>query len=140
MLIGRTTESAELLATLEADESQFVAVYGRRRVGKTYLIRETFANRIAFQHTGLAKGALKEQLAEFQQSLKDAGMNNPQRPKTWIDAFHILSDFLSSIEGNEKKVVFIDELPWMDTPKRSRNAPKHRVDSIWACPSTEVHR
>ena len=138
MLIGRTTEMAELLATLEADESQFVAVYGRRRVGKTYLIRETFANRIAFQHTGLAKGAFKEQLAEFQQSLKDAGMNNPQRPKTWIDAFHLLSDFLSSIGGNEKKVVFIDELPWMDTPKSNLLGALEHFWNAWASARKDI--
>ena len=74
MLIGRKTEREELLSTLEADESQFVAVYGRRRVGKTYLIRETFGYKFVFQHTGLAKGTLAEQLAEFQESLRQSGM------------------------------------------------------------------
>ena len=88
MLIGRTTETSELLATLEADESQFVAVYGRRRVGKTYLIREVLANRIVFQHTGLAKGTLKDQLTEFQETLRIAGANIRRRPKNWLEAFH----------------------------------------------------
>ena len=60
-MIGRETEKEELLSALEADESQFVAVYGRRRVGKTYLIRETFNYHFSFQHTGLAKGTLTEQ-------------------------------------------------------------------------------
>jgi len=65
MLVGREKEQQVLLSALEADESQLIAVYGRRRVGKTYLIRQTYKNKFAFQHAGMAKGSLKEQLAEF---------------------------------------------------------------------------
>lgn len=72
-MIGRKNEKEELLSALEVEESQFVAVYGRRRVGKTYLIREAFNYQFTFQHTGLAKGTLTEQLAEFQESLRLAG-------------------------------------------------------------------
>ena len=138
MLIGRTIEKEELLATLQADESQFVAVYGRRRVGKTYLIRETFVNNIAFQHTGLAKGSLSEQLAEFQESLRLAGMKRPRRPKTWLDAFHLLSDFLSENKQKDKKVVFIDELPWMDTPKSNLLSALEHFWNGWASARKDV--
>lgn len=138
MLIGRKIEQEELLATLEADESQFVAVYGRRRVGKTYLIRETFANRLAFQHTGLAKGSLKEQLAEFQESLRLAGMKRPRRPKTWLDAFHLLAEFLLGINDDRKKVVFIDELPWMDTPKSNLLSALEHFWNGWASARKDI--
>ena len=70
MLIGRKEESSILLNATNSDESQFIAVYGRRRVGKTYLIKQTFNETFAFQHTGLARGTMREQLAEFQESLK----------------------------------------------------------------------
>ena len=116
MIVGRENERKELLELLEKDESQFCAVYGRRRVGKTYLIRETFENQFAFYHTGIANVGRKEQLAEFRESLRRAGLKRCKMPKTWFDAFHYLSDLLKKSSA-EKKVVFIDELPWMDTPK-----------------------
>lgn len=65
MIIGRKKEQRELLGLLEKEESQFCAVYGRRRVGKTYLVRETFNYHFCFQHTGVAKGTLRQQLTAF---------------------------------------------------------------------------
>ena len=101
---------------LESEQSEFVAVYGRRRVGKTYLIRETFDYSFAFQHTGILDAPLREQLSEFRESLYTAGMGKCAMPKTWSEAFRLLQRWLASCpEG--KKVVFIDELPWMDTPR-----------------------
>ena len=115
MIIGRENERRELLSLLEKEESQFCAVYGRRRVGKTYLIRETFNYQFCFQHTGVAKGTLKQQLTAFRNSLVAAGMTCAI-PKTWIDAFELLKKLISNAPVG-KKVLFIDELPWMDTPK-----------------------
>ena len=66
MLIGRIAEQETLREALRKDQSQFIAVYGRRRVGKTYLVRETFNYKFTFQHTGLAKGKTSEQVAYFQ--------------------------------------------------------------------------
>ena len=114
MLIGREKEKDILLKALESEQSEFIAVYGRRRVGKTFLIRETFNYSFSFQHTGILDASMKEQLSEFRQSLYRHGMPKKAMPKTWNDAFHLLEDFLNTLpEG--KKVVFIDELPWMDT-------------------------
>ena len=138
MMIGRKTEQEELLEVLDADESQFVAVYGRRRVGKTYLIRKTFKEHFAFQHTGLAKGTLAEQLEEFQESLRQAGMKRPRRPKTWLDAFHMLSDLLAGMSGEAKKVVFIDELPWMDTPKSNLLSAVEHFWNGWASARNDI--
>jgi len=116
MIIGREKEQRELLELLEKDEPQFCAVYGRRRVGKTYLIRETFNYRFCFQHTGVAKGTLRQQLTAFRNSLLAAGMTKCPTPKTWIEAFELLK-VLTNRAPAGKKVIFIDELPWMDTPK-----------------------
>jgi len=114
MLIGREKEKEMLLNSVKSEQSEFVAVYGRRRVGKTYLIRETFNYEFAFQHTGILDAPMREQLSEFRQSLYRSGMKKKAMPKTWNEAFHLLEDFLSGLpEG--KKVIFIDELPWMDT-------------------------
>ena len=115
MIIGREKEKQELLSLLDNEESQFCAVYGRRRVGKTYLIRETFNYHFCFQHTGVAKGTLRQQLTAFRNSLVAAGLKCAI-PKTWIDAFELLKLLVNNAPKG-KKVIFIDELPWMDTPK-----------------------
>lgn len=115
-MIGRTPEKQVLLNALESDKSEFVAVYGRRRVGKTYLIRETFDYRFTFQHTGLAKGRTKDQLFAFFLSLREAGYDDCPVPTSWIEAFSLLSTLLNN-SSDKKKIVFIDELPWMDTPR-----------------------
>ena len=115
MFIGREKEQHELLSLLEKEESQFCAVYGRRRVGKTYLIRETFNYHFCFQHTGVAKGTLRQQLTAFRNSLTAAGMKCAI-PNSWIDAFELLKEHINNSPAG-KKVLFIDELPWMDTPK-----------------------
>ena len=116
MLIGRDKEKKTLIDLMSSNQSEFVAVYGRRRVGKTFLIRETFDYQFAFQHTGILEAPMKEQLKEFRQALYNMGMHKCALPTTWSDAFHLLEDYLSSLpEG--KKVVFIDELPWLDTPR-----------------------
>lgn len=116
MIIGREYERDELLSLQESDKSEFVAIYGRRRVGKTFLIRETFNYKFTFQHTGLQNAEKEVQLQEFATSLKNAGMKEVRRPHTWFEAFSMLGQLLSS-KKSKKKIVFIDELPWLDTPK-----------------------
>ncbi len=116
MLIGRKKEQATLQALLDKEESQFCVVYGRRRVGKTYLIRETFHYQFAFQHTGVANGTYREQLAAFRDSLRQSGLRNCTLPKNWFEAFDRLRELLETAPPG-KKVLFIDEFPWMDTAK-----------------------
>lgn len=137
-MIGRKAEQEELLEAFNKDESQFVAVYGRRRVGKTYLIRETFHGKFVFQHTGLANAPLAEQLAEFQRSLQTSGMKKASRPKSWREAFHFLSDMVEKIDGNDKKVIFIDELPWMDTPKSNLLSALEHFWNSWASARKDI--
>lgn len=116
MLVGREKERDILLSALDSDESQLIAVYGRRRVGKTFLVRQTYKDKFAFQHTGMANGGLTEQLAEFCESLNRYGLKKYDKPTSWSEAFHLLQRLLS-VKPNGKKIVFIDELPWMDTHK-----------------------
>lgn len=82
MLVGRDKEQQILLSVLETDESQLIAVYGRRRVGKTFLIRQTYKNKFAFQHSGISKGNIKDQLDEFCESLRKYGLRNFVEPKS----------------------------------------------------------
>lgn len=131
MLIGRSEQQKELLALLEREESQFCAVYGRRRVGKTYLIRETFNYRFTFQHTGLSDQPLKKQLAAFRDSLVAAGAPKQAIPKNWSEAFNALQNLLQQSK-DAKKVIFIDELSWMDTPKSGFVSALEHFWNAWA--------
>ena len=115
-MIGRENEKKMLLATLEKKEAQFVAVYGRRRIGKTYLVRKTFGDKFTFHHTGVANVDMAEQLRKFGESLERYGVGDGTAPKSWMEAFRKLEDVITS-SREKKKVVFIDELPWMDTHK-----------------------
>lgn len=137
MLIGRKRQQKLLYSLLESEESEFVAIYGRRRVGKTYLIRETFSNQITFQHTGLQNVDRKGQLKEFGRSLQLAGMSKVPRLSDWSDAFFALSQFLQS-RPEGKKVVFIDELPWMDTPKSNLVAALDHFWNGWATTRKDI--
>ena len=127
-IVGRTQEIEELERLYNADNSEFVAVYGRRRVGKTYLIKEVFKDRFAFWHTGLSpydrdkKFLLRDQLQTFFYSLQDYGLRGEPCPKSWLEAFRLLEKLLEQKDNGEKLVVFIDEMPWMDTA-RSRFIP-----------------
>jgi len=122
-IIGRKKEQDELKQLYACDESKLVAVYGRRRVGKTFLIRETFENDFAFYHTGLSplelegKSLMKAQLEAFTNSLRRHGKIVKKEPKSWIAAFELLIELIASKPKDERQVIFIDEMPWMDTPK-----------------------
>ena len=116
MLIGRKKEIELLDSILQDGNSHFVAVYGRRRIGKTFLIREFFGYRFTFQHAGLSEGGMKEQLFAFTSSLKDAGWGVAGKPANWLEAFEGLKD-LVRLSNEKRKIIFIDELSWMDTQK-----------------------
>ena len=131
MLIGRKKEQAVLRNLLDKEESQFCAVYGRRRVGKTYLIRETFNYQFAFQHTGFAKASLSQQLAGFRDSLQRANGKRYRKPRSWMEAFGMLEELLSE-KTERKKVVFLDELSWMDTPKSNFVSALEHFWNSWA--------
>jgi AAA+ ATPase superfamily predicted ATPase len=137
MLIGREKEQALLNDLLHSNQSEFVALYGRRRVGKTYLVRETFNYQFAFQHTGILDAPMSEQLGEFRESLYAAGLPKCPKPKTWGEAFRLLQRLLASLpEG--KKVVFIDELPWMDTPKSNFIRALDHFWNAWATTRKDI--
>ncbi len=117
-ITGRKSEIKRLKSYLGSRKSEFVAIYGRRRVGKTFLVRKTFDNQFSFQHTGLAKVGIKQQLSQFHMSLVKYGAAHKFEPKPardWFQAFHELERLIESIPHKEKKVIFLDELPWLDT-------------------------
>lgn len=136
-MVGRTKEMESLFSARDAEESSFIAIYGRRRVGKTYLVRKAFDGEFAFYHTGIANVGKKEQLERFAKSLQKQGLAEKPRPKNWFDAFDLLADGLEKFPSG-KKVVFIDELPWMDTPKSNFVSALENFWNAWASARSDI--
>ena len=137
MLIGRKEELKTLHQALIADESKFVAIYGRRRVGKTFLVREAFNNDFVFYHTGLANETNRIQLAEFNRSLTSYSKQKQSKLKDWYDAFDRLGQLLAQ-STIPKKVVFIDEMPWMDSPRSNFLSALEHFWNGWASARKDI--
>lgn len=122
-IIGREKEKKELKNLYESKRPQFLVVYGRRRIGKTFLVREFFNNDFCFSHTGLSpielgkKNIAEQQLTSFTSSLVRHGIQMQEKPSNWFEAFDILINHLEEKCKKGRQVVFIDELPWLDTPR-----------------------
>jgi len=119
-MIGRNKEIAVLASAYASEKPELIAVFGRRRVGKTYMVGSFFKDQIDFELTGLKDGTKEQQLRNFAYSLKDAqkATTLPPPPKDWLEAFHQLKTHLETLDNPQKrKVVFMDELPWMAAGK-----------------------
>lgn len=114
-LIGRKAEQLQLQHLLESPKAEFVALYGRRRVGKTFLINQVFGGQFAFKMTGVIDGKIADQFTSFMDAMDDYGYAVPEKPKDWMEAFILLKKALRPrVEAGERCIIFIDELPAMD--------------------------
>ena len=139
-IIGRKQEQRELKRLFESDESEMVVVYGRRRVGKTYLVNQMFADEgFAFKITGLYKSKLPVQLDNFTLALRECSSDDSwPHPKSWMEAFGQLKTYLKNTKTGKKRVLFFDELPWMDT-KGSRFLEAFEwFWNSWGCSQTDL--
>ena len=132
-IIGRKNEISVLESCLESKRPEFIAVYGRRRVGKTYLIREYFHDNFSFYATGVPNAKTREQLKTFNECLKEYGASEKNIPSDWLEAFGRLrgileADTVKRDTASGKRIVFLDELPWMDT---ARSDFKSALDYFW---------
>ena len=115
-LVARSEELRLLNHAMEKKESQFIAIYGRRRVGKTYLVREAFEGKFFFTHTGFYNCPKEYQLNAFYNTLRKTGLSGDYHvPENWIEAFDLLERLLQQNPSDQKKVIFLDEISWMDT-------------------------
>lgn len=127
-IIGRARERKELDRLLASKEAEFLALYGRRRVGKTFLVREHFKKQLCFELTGIKDANVNEQLANFHQQLTEWSGKTQPLPDTWQVAFQQLGDYLKSLRGSAKRVIFLDELPWLAGPRSGFLAA---LDHFW---------
>lgn len=117
-IIGRKHEIELLNDTLKSNKAELAVIYGRRRVGKTFLVREYYKKQIQFEVTGLYMGGLADQLENFTKELRKRGNNSALKtPKKWFEAFTLLEQHLDKQRSKKKKVIFIDEFPWIATQK-----------------------
>lgn len=111
-IIGRAEEIRLLNKYASSGRAEFVALYGRRRMGKTFLVNQVFKDRLAFAMTGILDGDRNAQLHAFADALDLYGQPVKKLPKNWYDAFQMLRHFLADrIKDGKECVVFIDELP-----------------------------
>lgn len=129
-LIGREKETSLLNKYFTGNRSEFIAIYGRRRVGKTFLVRSHFHDAFDFYATGIIEGSMAEEMEAFNVALYNYGYKGKKKAKTWIEAFTFLAQLLKekSAQKTTPLVVFIDELPCFDT----RNSGFiHALDFFW---------
>lgn len=139
ILVGRRKEQDTLNQIVWSKEPEFVVVYGRRRVGKTFLVNNYFKDDYAFKLTGLAKKSKREQLANFATALNRYGDGvRYKKPRTWYEAFDRLRDLLATKKVKGKKVVFIDELPWMDSRGGNLVSALEHFWNDWANTQSDV--
>ena len=137
-IIGREHEQAELLRLRNSGESEFVMVYGRRRVGKTFLIRQTLSKDFCFHMTGIANQKREVQLQNFQRTMAHFSKRIAKTlPTDWFEAFEQLRQLVEQSKL-KRKVIFLDELPWMDTPKSKLVSALEHFWNDWASARNDI--
>ena len=116
-IIGRKEEQEKLRRSLASNRSEFIALYGRRRVGKTFLVREELGSDFAFYATGILNGTCAEQIANFNREISYYGGSILTPANNWNEAFFNLNSLIEASDRESKKVIFLDEIPWMCTQK-----------------------
>ena len=135
-IIGRERETRLLKEYIDSDKSEFIAIYGRRRVGKTYLIRNVVGEKACFSLTGMENAGLKEQLTNFYITLRKKRSDIPL-PSSWLEAFDQLESWLETL-GKGKKIIVVDELPWLDTVRSSFVAAFEHFWNDWASARNDI--
>jgi AAA+ ATPase superfamily predicted ATPase len=132
-VIGRIDEKAILKKIEKSGEAELVAVYGRRRVGKTYLIRNGFSQGLTFEFSGIHHATLNQQLESFSLALTKASQGMQlATPKSWLKAFQMLIQYLSPIIEKDRAVLFFDEFPWINTPRSGFLSAFENFWNSWA--------
>lgn len=138
-ITGRKNEIRRLTDCYNSGKAEFVALYGRRRIGKTYLVRNMFRDKFAFEMSGSIDADSDTQLSNFTRALYDYGYESNEAPHTWHEAFFALRSLLKDKTGNgQRLLIFIDELPCLDTPKSGFIQAFEHFWNSWASDHKEI--
>jgi uncharacterized protein len=134
LLIGRTRQIQDLEEARVSAKPELVAVIGRRRVGKTYLIKQVYAQQIDFELIGTQHSNLSDQIQNFVLRITKyfPDFEIRQKPSSWLEAFDLLGRALETLTKTEKKIIFLDELPWLDTKRSNFIAGLSYFWNSWA--------
>ena len=139
-LIGREREIKELWRCYDSPRSEFVIIYGRRRIGKTFLVTQTFKDKFSFLFTGSHKAPKERQLELFAKALQHYGhISMPLKIDNWYHAFDALEIMLDSQNTSEKKILFFDEMPWIDTSRSEFVAALEDFWNTWAALRDDIY-
>jgi len=116
-VIGRKEEIRQLSEYAASDKAEFLVVYGRRRIGKTFLIKQFFDEKFTFYFSGAENATKKDQLFNFAAALHEYSGEKRPFPNDWKIAFLQLKEYLQTVKTKGRKVIFIDEMPWLDNAK-----------------------
>jgi len=136
-IIGRNKEQKRLQELYKSDKPEFVAIYGRRRVGKTFIIRQMFENEFVFDLAGLANANTEQQLLNFNIAINHSGNQGFELVKQWLFAFEQLRTLIEKSQ-KQRKVVFIDEISWLDTPHSGFISALEHFWNGWACSRNDL--
>ena len=138
-IVARTKEIEALNRKYNSSKSEFVIVYGRRRIGKTFLVNNMFAGRFTFTYVGARKQNQKKQLRRFADQLKTyTGSAYAPALSNWDEAFKALQILIDARPKEERKVIFFDEMPWIDTPRSSFVEALEYFWNSWAAQRDDV--
>ena len=137
-IIGRKKEIKQLTEYFHSGRAEFIAVYGRRRIGKTYLVHNLFKEQFSFEMSGSIDAPTEAQLANFGYALREYGDSERPIPKNWTEAFEALKQLLKAKSSGKRQVVFIDELPCLDTRKSSFQQAFEHFWNDWASKQNEI--
>ena len=137
-LISRKKECEDLQRCLDSDRSEFVIISGRRRIGKTYLIDKFFNYKYDFTFVGEHKTSATIQIKNFMRALHRQSKKRQPKAETWYDAFNALEDYLETLPSDRKKVIFIDEMPWMDTQRSNFVSALENFWNGWCNRRTDI--
>lgn len=131
-IIGRTREIERLLRYIASQRSEFIAIYGRRRIGKTFLVRELFEHEFAFRITAKENATTREQLMNFSEAIQRT-TGSACQIRDWSHAFRILAHHIEQDQSESPKIIFFDELPWFDTGGSKFVSALEHFWNDWAC-------
>ncbi len=112
--VGRDYELDQLNTLYKAEGSQLVAVYGRRRVGKSTLVEQLMLHKPNLQFEGLEKVRTKGQIEQFTIDLRHQVADSILDSvvfANWQAVFEYLTRYFD--ECQEKQLIFFDEFQWM---------------------------
>lgn len=116
-IIGRKKEQSLILDYIQSDKAEFIAIYGRRRIGKTFLVKQLLGDHFDFYITGIYDKSKAEQLANFNRQLNTYSGSYYPMAADWFEAFSQLQHYIDTLKNQARIIIFMDELPWMDTPR-----------------------